>query len=79
MWRISLRDAGHWSVSDLCGIVAGFGDGCIGETDWVAIDESRNAAAAWATAFFELHLEGDENAAADLGNGLGLGTVDSRE
>lgn len=78
VWLIRLRSAGHWSVSDICGVVPDLGDGCIGTTEWVAIDEGRGAAAAWATAFFRLHLDGDADAEGDLEDGLGLGAVDAR-
>lgn len=79
VWLFSLQDAGHWSVSDLCGIVPELGDGCIGDATWVDPDDGRGAAAAWATAFFELTLEGEGGAEEHLENGLGLGDVEARE
>lgn len=79
VWLLRLRDAGHWSISDLCGITSDLGDGCIGDDDWVDVEDGRNAAATWAAAFFELHLNANPDAQADLESGLGLGSVEVRE
>ncbi len=66
-WLVELADAGHWSPSDLCGLVEGFMP-CCGEdtrqTDGSAFtyldpDQSRAIAAAYVTAFFALHLQDD--------------------
>lgn len=85
VWKIELADAGHWSVSDLCGIVPEFDAGCLepavrhdGEPfTWLDIETARNVTAAYATAFFSLHLDGDEAARAELEKDLGA-TVESR-
>ena len=67
VWLIEMPDAGHWSVSDLCGIVPDLGDGCIGEDgSWAPIAETRADAATWATAFFELRLNGVPDASTGL-------------
>lgn len=79
VWLITLEDAGHWSISDLCGITPALGDGCVGDEDWVDVEDGRNAAAAWAAAFFDLQLNANADARADLEAGLGFGSVDVRE
>lgn len=71
-WKLELADAGHWSVSDLDGLVdifqAGCGDG-ERQTDgtpftYLDPEVGRGTAAAYATAFFRATLAGDEGARA---------------
>jgi len=73
-WLVELADAGHWSPSDLCGLVDDFMPGC-GEgerqTDgspftYLPAETGRNIAAAYVTAFFALELQGDTDADAWL-------------
>ncbi|MCH9686118.1 MAG: hypothetical protein K0V04_32095 [Deltaproteobacteria bacterium] len=64
-WLVELADAGHWSFSDLCGIVEAFDPGCgdgtrqtvAGEAfTYLDNDLARDIAASYTTAFFALHL-----------------------
>ena len=73
--KIEVADAGHWSVSNLVGLIDGFMPGC-GEdqrqTDpdeaftYLDIDVARRLAGAYALAFFDLHVRGNADAAAYL-------------
>lgn len=73
-WKGELADAGHWSVSDLAGVVDAFAAGCgsgTRQTDgqpftYLPAVEGRAITAAYATAFFRAHLEGDAGARAYL-------------
>lgn len=74
-WLVELADAGHWSFSDLCGIVEAFDPGCgDGERQTVPgeaftyLDASvaRGIGASYVAAFFGLHLHGDAAAEAYL-------------
>ena len=73
-WKIELADAGHWSVSDLVGVVPGFMAGCgagTRQTDgqaftYTAPAPARSLAAAYVTAFFKATLEDDAGAEAYL-------------
>jgi len=73
-WKIEVGDAGHWSVSDLVGVVPGFAPGCgdgTRQTDgapFTYLDPitGRAIAAAHVTAFFRATLSGDAGAAAYL-------------
>ena len=74
-WLVELADAGHWSVSDLCGIVEAFEPGCGDGTRQTAPGEpftyldnelARHITASYVTAFFALHLQGDAAAEAYL-------------
>jgi dienelactone hydrolase len=66
---VELDDAGHWSISDLCGLVhafdAGCGDGVRGSVGgsvaftYVDPNIAREVAADTAAAFFATHLLGD--------------------
>lgn len=69
--KVEVPDAGHWSVSDLCGVAEMFMPGC-GEdsrqTDgsaftYLSADEGREIAAAWVTAHFEATVRNAANAA----------------
>ncbi len=74
-WLVELRDAGHWSVSDLCGIIDAFEPGCgdgIRQTvpgePFTYLDNAlaRDITATYVTAFFAWHLLGDADAEAVL-------------
>jgi predicted dienelactone hydrolase len=76
-WLWKVADAGHWSVSDICGIVKGFSPGCgpgnrqSGGEDftYLANDAARGLAASYAAAFFSAELLGDAAARAWLATG----------
>jgi dienelactone hydrolase len=67
IWKIDVRDAGHWSVSNICGLAGGFQAGCVPgtrQTDgtpftYLDIEEARGVAQAYTTAFFAATLDGD--------------------
>lgn len=68
-----VADAGHWSLSDLCGLVDAFSAGCgsaprqtdPSETvDYPDPSEVRAGTAALVTAFFAAELQGDDGAVA---------------
>ena len=73
-YEIELQDAGHWSVSDLVGVVPGFMPGCgagTRQTDgqpftYPAPAPLRSLAGAYVTAFFRATLLGDAGARAYL-------------
>ncbi len=74
-WKLELADAGHWSVSDIVGIVDDFEPGCGADsrqtdgTVFTYIDPElgRETAAAFTTAFFAETLLHDEGALDRLG------------
>jgi predicted dienelactone hydrolase len=66
-WLVRVPDAGHWTVSDLCGVVDSFLPGC-GDADrqtdgtpftYAPPDDGRATAAALAAAFFAHTLRDD--------------------
>ena len=69
-WLVELADAGHWSPSDLCGIVDDFMPCCgddLRQTDgteftYLDADTGRSISAAYVTAFFAAQLGGDADA-----------------
>lgn len=73
-WKLEVPDAGHWSVSDLVGLVDIFAPGCgdgIRQTDgapFTYLDPGvgRSIAATYVTAFFRTTLLGDAGARAFL-------------
>lgn len=73
-WKLEVPDAGHWSVSDLDGLVGAFAPGCgdgVRQTDgtpftYLAPETGRALTAAYAAAFFRATLDGDEGARAYL-------------
>lgn len=73
-WKIEVADAGHWSISDLVGVVPGFMAGCgagTRQTDgqpftYAAPAPTRGLAAAYVTAFFKATLTDDAGARAYL-------------
>lgn len=70
-WIVRVRDAGHWGISDICGLVPDFDPGCgpgtrmTDGTEFTYLDPlgARTIAAAYAAAFFDLHLRGEQAAA----------------
>ncbi len=82
-WKIEVDDAGHWSVSDLVGVVPGFAPGCgdgTRQTDgqpftYLPADTGRDIAAAYVTAFFKATLLEDAGARVYLASGRPSGTV----
>jgi dienelactone hydrolase len=84
-WKAEISDAGHWSVSDLVGLVPGFAAGCkagVRQTDdqpFVYLDAStgRSITAAYATAFFQAYLRADDRALGYLDSQRPDGTVTS--
>lgn len=73
-WLASMADAGHWSVSDLCGVIEDFMPGC-GQDErqadgtafsYLPADDGRAAAASLAAAFFSATLRSDASAEAWL-------------
>ena len=82
--KIEIPDAGHWSVSDLDGLVDIFAPGCgdgvrqTDGTDFTYLDPptGRAIAAAYSTAFFKATLLDDAGAAAYLHTASGSFGVD---
>lgn len=76
-WKLEIPDAGHWSVSDLGGLVDLFAPGCgeaLRQTDgtpFTYLDPAtgRALAAAYVTAFFRATLTADAGARAYLESG----------
>jgi dienelactone hydrolase len=76
VWKVELKDAGHLSVTNICGIDEGFLPGCEaharrqtdpGETfEYLDIDVARGITASYVTAFFAGHLRGEAGALAYL-------------
>lgn len=84
-WKLELADAGHWSVSDLVGLVDTFAAGCgvdERQTDgeeftYLDPQTGRAITAAYVTAFFRANLDGDEGARAYLARGFPDAVVDA--
>ncbi|KAB2898310.1 MAG: alpha/beta hydrolase, partial [Kofleriaceae bacterium] len=82
-WKLEVADAGHWSVSDLVGVVPAFAPGCgdgTRQTDgqpftYLPAETGRAIAAAYVTAFFKATLLGDAGAEAYLSAERPEGTV----
>ena len=84
-WKIEIADAGHWSFSDIAGIVPAFLPGCgDGERQtvpgepftYIDIALARDLTASYGTRFFAAHLLGDARALAELGESTQPGIVD---
>ncbi|EYF06847.1 alpha/beta hydrolase family protein [Chondromyces apiculatus] len=83
-WKAEVKDAGHWSFTDICGLVEGFSAGCtedVRQTDrepftYLDIVAARGIAAAYTTAFFLATLTDDASARAYLDAGHPADTVD---
>ncbi len=73
-WKLEVADAGHWSVSDLVGLVDLFAPGCgegtrqTDDTAFTYLDPAtgRSVTAAYVTAFFRATLQDDAGARAYL-------------
>jgi len=68
-WKVEVADAGHWSFSDLCGLVDAFAPGC-GEGSrqtrpgepfsYLPVADGLEIGRRYAAAFFAAQLQGDE-------------------
>lgn len=74
-WKIEFADAGHWSFSDLCNLIAGFQPGCgegqrqtnPAETfEYLDNELARALASTKVTAFFAMTLRDEAEARAEL-------------
>lgn len=75
VWLVEFADAGHWSFSDVCGLVPAFDPGC-GDglrqteplTPFTYLDNelARDTAASYAARFFAAHLRDEVAADAEL-------------
>ena len=68
IWKITIADGGHWSLSDLCGLTETFSPGCgsgirhsdqgAGEVfDYIPVADGIKITQNYLTAFFQAHLE----------------------
>lgn len=70
VWKANVLDAGHWSFTNICGIIPDFHAGCgagVRQTDgtkfdYVDIEKARAVAQAYTTAFFASTLTDDATA-----------------
>lgn len=71
-WLVSVKDAGHWSFSDICNLIAPFKPGCgqgTRQTDttqtftYLPNDTGRSIAQEYTSAFFRAELLGDATGA----------------
>ncbi len=77
-WKLEVADAGHWSVSDLVGLVDNFDAGCgmdTRQTDgepftYLGPTTGRAITAAYVTAFFRATLDDDDGARSYLARGF---------
>lgn len=77
-WKLEIADAGHWSVSDLAGLIPAFDKGCgpgLRQDDGSAFfymdpTQGRWITASYVTAFFRATLEDDDGAAAYMTRGF---------
>jgi dienelactone hydrolase len=82
-WKLEIADAGHWSFSDLVGVIPAFAPGCgagTRQTDgqpftYLPAATGRAIAAAYVTAFFKATLLDDAGAEAYLATGRFDGVV----
>lgn len=76
-YEATLADAGHWSVTDICGLTEGFGAGCEADVrqgdgepfTYIDITEARQVTATYVTAFFAATLTSSAEGAATLQKG----------
>ncbi len=79
--EIEVLDAGHWSVSDLCGLVPAFEPGCGAgvrhsaerrgeDVDYLPVSAGISITQRYTTAFFRGHLHGEAAALADLAQAI---------
>jgi dienelactone hydrolase len=67
VWKAEVKDAGHWSFTNICGLVPDFDAGCSNDVrqtngepfTYVDVDAARGVAAAYTTAFFAATLRDD--------------------
>lgn len=72
-YKLDLVDAGHWSVTNIAGLIEGFAPGCgdgVRQTDsepftYVSVESANGHTASFVTAFFAAHLL-DEPSALEL-------------
>jgi predicted dienelactone hydrolase len=85
VWKIEIPDAGHWSFSDIAGIVPEFNAGCgdgvrqtVPGEPFTYIDNvlARDITATYGMLFFAAHLLGDEEAREALAVSIPAGVVD---
>lgn len=77
-WKYEIADAGHWSVSDLVGVVDNFDAGCGTDTrqtdgemfTYIGPATGRAITSAYVTAFFRATLDDDPGARAYLARGF---------
>lgn len=84
-WKVEIEDAGHWSFSDIAGIVPAFQAGC-GEGErqtvpgeaftYLDIELGLQITAAYGARFFAAQLLGDDTAREELGRSTNPGIVD---
>ncbi|GAB5452485.1 MAG: lipase [Halioglobus sp.] len=84
-WKVEVADAGHWSFSDIAGIIPGFSPGC-GEGErqtnppeafsYLDSTLARQITATYGVRFFAANLLGDERAMAELGDSTHPDIVD---
>lgn len=89
-WLVEIIDAGHWSFTNICGIIDGFSPGC-GEGErqtspgtafsYLDNDVARDITADYVTAFFALQLRGEAEAEAMLNtpHASGATSVDAHD
>lgn len=75
VWKLEIVDAGHGSVSDLCGIAAAYMPGC-GEDNrqtnpretfnYIPVADGLAIAAEWTTRFLRAHVRNEPEATAEL-------------
>lgn len=82
-WKVEIADAGHWSLSDICGLLDDFMPGCGTDARQTDPDEtvtypdpaaSRALGAELAVAFFAEALRGEAGAIAAAAAGVDLST-----
>jgi len=74
-WKVEVADTGHWSFSNLCGIVENFNAGCTDDDlrqttgepfTYLDIDTARGIGQAYVAGFFAATLLGDKKAEEEL-------------
>ncbi len=87
VWLVQVADAGHWSVSDICGLTSHFPAGCTTPAtrqtngagfSYLDITIARDLVATRVTEFFALQLQGDDTAATALARSAGVITAEHR-
>lgn len=87
-WLGEVADAGHWSFSDVPGLVPGFAPGCgsakrqtspFDPFTYVPANDGRAEGGYWVSAFFQAFLRGDVKASDALAKARALTTVTLRK